>query len=92
MELVIGRLLNKQVAHELGVSQIMVKTDERKVTEKMQARSLPDLVRGAHGGRSSGVRAAEARPIPGTAALKKSKARTAGLDNPDSLLRLCYTR
>jgi FixJ family two-component response regulator len=47
MELVIGGLLNKQVAHEMGVSEIMAKTHKRKVMEKMQARSLPDLVRGA---------------------------------------------
>lgn len=47
MELVIGGLLNKQVADELGVSEIMAKTHKRKVMEKMQARSLPDLVRGA---------------------------------------------
>lgn len=47
MELVIGGLLNKQVADELGVSEIMAKTHKRKVMEKMHARSLPDLVRGA---------------------------------------------
>ena len=47
LELVIGGLLNKQIAHELGVSEIMAKTHKRKVMEKMQARSLPDLVRGA---------------------------------------------
>lgn len=47
MELVIGGLLNKQVADELGVSQIMAKRHKRKVMEKMHARSLPDLVRSA---------------------------------------------
>lgn len=47
MGLVIGGLLNKQIAHELGVSEIMAKTHKRKVMEKMRARSLPDLVRGA---------------------------------------------
>jgi FixJ family two-component response regulator len=47
MELVIGGLLNKQVADVLGVSEIMAKTHKRKVMEKMRARSLPDLVRGA---------------------------------------------
>jgi FixJ family two-component response regulator len=47
MELVIGGLLNKQVADALGVSEIMAKTHKRKVMQKMQARSLPDLVRGA---------------------------------------------
>ena len=43
--LVIGGLLNKQVADALGVSEIMAKTHKRKVMEKMGARSLPDLVR-----------------------------------------------
>lgn len=47
MELVIGGLLNKQVADALGVSEIMAKTHKRKVMDKMHARSLPDLVRGA---------------------------------------------
>jgi FixJ family two-component response regulator len=47
MELVIGGLLNKQVADAMGISEIMAKTHKRKVMEKMQARSLPDLVRAA---------------------------------------------
>ncbi|MDN4058661.1 response regulator [Massilia sp. YIM B02769] len=47
MQLVIGGLLNKQVADALGVSEIMAKTHKRKVMEKMAARSLPDLVRDA---------------------------------------------
>jgi FixJ family two-component response regulator len=47
MSLVIGGLLNKQVADALGVSEIMAKTHKRKVMEKMAARSLPDLVRHA---------------------------------------------
>jgi FixJ family two-component response regulator len=47
LRLVIGGLLNKQVADELGVSEIMAKTHKRKVMEKMAARSLPDLVRHA---------------------------------------------
>lgn len=45
MQLVIGGLLNKQIADALGVSEIMAKTHKRKVMDKMQARSLPDLVR-----------------------------------------------
>jgi FixJ family two-component response regulator len=45
--LVIGGLLNKQIADALGVSEIMAKTHKRKVMEKMAARSLPDLVRDA---------------------------------------------
>jgi len=47
LRLVIGGLLNKQVADALGVSEIMAKTHKRKVMEKMGARSLPDLVRHA---------------------------------------------
>jgi len=47
MSLVIGGLLNKQVADALGVSEIMAKIHKRKVMEKMAARSLPDLVRHA---------------------------------------------
>lgn len=47
MALVIGGLLIKQVAHELGVSEIMAKIHKRNVMEKMAARSLPDLVRHA---------------------------------------------
>ncbi len=45
MQLVIGGLLNKRIADALGVSEIMAKTHKRKVMDKMQARSLPDLVR-----------------------------------------------
>jgi FixJ family two-component response regulator len=47
LRLAIGGLLNKQIADELGVSEIMAKTHKRKVMEKMAARSLPDLVRHA---------------------------------------------
>jgi len=47
LQLVIGGLLNKQVADAMGVSEIMAKTHKRKVMEKMAARSLPDLVRDA---------------------------------------------
>jgi FixJ family two-component response regulator len=38
-------LLNKQVAHELGVSEITVKIHRGNVMRKMGAKSLPDLVR-----------------------------------------------
>lgn len=47
MALVIGGLLIKQVAHQLGVSEIMAKIHKRNLLEKMAARSLPDLVRHA---------------------------------------------
>ncbi|MET0319688.1 MAG: response regulator [Duganella sp.] len=45
MLLVIGGLLIKQIADDLGISEIMAKTHKRKLMDKMQARSLPDLVR-----------------------------------------------
>ncbi|KQW93175.1 LuxR family transcriptional regulator [Massilia sp. Root418] len=47
MALVIGGLLIKQLAHRLGVSEIMAKIHKRNLMEKMAARSLPDLVRQA---------------------------------------------
>lgn len=46
-ELAINGLLNKQIAAELGVSEITVKVHRRRVMEKMQARSLADLVHAA---------------------------------------------
>lgn len=45
MQLVIGGLLIKQIANDLGISEIMAKTHKRNLMDKMQARSLPDLVR-----------------------------------------------
>ncbi len=44
MALVVTGLLNKQVAFELGISEITVKAHRGKVMEKMQARSFADLV------------------------------------------------
>ena len=41
---VTGRL-NKQIANDMGVSEITVKVHRGQVMRKMQARSLPDLVR-----------------------------------------------
>jgi len=45
MALVAAGLLNKQVGGELGISEITVKAHRGKVMEKMNARSLPDLVK-----------------------------------------------
>ncbi|HTR27592.1 MAG TPA: response regulator transcription factor [Terriglobales bacterium] len=45
IERVVSGLLNKQIAAELGTSEITVKVHRRQVMHKMQADSLPDLVR-----------------------------------------------
>jgi FixJ family two-component response regulator len=45
MTLVVSGLLNKQVGGELGISEITVKAHRGQVMQKMQANSLPDLVR-----------------------------------------------
>lgn len=44
MALVVSGLLNKQVGFELGISEITVKAHRGKVMQKMEARSLADLV------------------------------------------------
>jgi FixJ family two-component response regulator len=43
--LVVKGLLNKQIALQLGTSEITIKLHRRQVMEKMHADSLPDLVR-----------------------------------------------
>jgi FixJ family two-component response regulator len=45
MALVTAGLMNKQIAGELGVSEITVKVHRGNVTRKMGARSLAELVR-----------------------------------------------
>jgi FixJ family two-component response regulator len=45
MRLAIGGLMNKQIAGELGTTEITAKVHKRRVMDKMRARSLPDLVR-----------------------------------------------
>jgi FixJ family two-component response regulator len=45
MSLVVSGRLNKQIAAELGASETTVKIHRGRVMQKMQAKSLPDLVR-----------------------------------------------
>ena len=47
MALVVAGWLNKQIAAELQLSEITVKVHRARVMCKMQAKSLPDLVRSA---------------------------------------------
>jgi DNA-binding NarL/FixJ family response regulator len=45
MALVAAGLMNKQIAGELGVTETTVKVHRHSVMEKMDAKSLPELVR-----------------------------------------------
>jgi FixJ family two-component response regulator len=44
MELVVSGMLNKQIAADLGISEITIKVHRARVMHKMQAGSLPELV------------------------------------------------
>jgi FixJ family two-component response regulator len=48
MELVVGGRLNKQIAGELGISEITVKAHRGSLMRKLKAESLADLVRMAN--------------------------------------------
>lgn len=45
MPLIVRGMLNKQVAAELGISEITIKVHRRHIMEKMKVKSLPELVR-----------------------------------------------
>ena len=45
MSLVVSGMLNKQIAAELGASEATVKMHRSQAMKKMQAKSLPELVR-----------------------------------------------
>jgi FixJ family two-component response regulator len=47
MDLIVAGRLNKQIAAELGLSEITVKIHRGQVMRKMKAKSLPELVRAA---------------------------------------------
>jgi DNA-binding CsgD family transcriptional regulator len=60
MPMVVTGRLNKQIAHEIGISEITCKIHRGEVMRKMKAASLPDLARMAdklnfHGRRISGL-------------------------------------
>ncbi len=54
--MVTAGLLNKQIAAELNLSEIMVKTHRRHMMEKMQVDSLAELVKTLREGSRAGVK------------------------------------
>ncbi|MGP4131711.1 LuxR C-terminal-related transcriptional regulator [Pantoea tagorei] len=47
MQYAVRGLLNKQIAAEMGISEITAKVHKRRVMEKMAVRTVSDLVRAA---------------------------------------------
>jgi FixJ family two-component response regulator len=74
MRFVTDGLLNKQVAHQMGISEITVKVYRGQVMRKMHARSLADLVRM---GELLGVRAA-VTPSPSNSGMMRQCADVSG--------------
>ena len=62
MGFVAAGLMNKQIAHELGVSEITVKVQRSSLMQKIGAKSLPDLVTKA--ALLAGASQPVLRPIP----------------------------
>jgi FixJ family two-component response regulator len=62
MGFVVAGLLNKQIAHELGISERTVKVHRGSVMQKMGAKSLPDLVTKA--ALLAGASGPVLRPVP----------------------------
>lgn len=57
MQLVVAGRLNKQIAAELGISEMTAKIHRGQVFRKMQAASLPDLVRMADKSGTASIKA-----------------------------------
>jgi RNA polymerase sigma factor (sigma-70 family) len=61
LPLVISGLLNKQIAAEINASEATVKVHRSQLMRKLEAKSVPDLVRMAE---KMGIRAATPKPDP----------------------------